>query len=546
MPSKMNQMMMTGSQSQPYWKQEEEKKGWSSGAMVKKVVPPRGSPLVPLPSRRENQKFQLRRWVCCSARSLTRSFLPISHSSESIFTMPRTNTQQSTAAASKASTSKLPASTPQQPRTIAGFHVLPLSIPSASSSSSSLPTQHYLYLRPHEVTSAKDTLPKGRTLFLVNLPVDTTEGHLRSLFDKAGRVEEVRFRRIRGRSSTREQELDALTAEENSEDEEEAQDGMVMDGGSAAQIAAAAAAANKAKYKKTKKPAGPQAPALHSLPPLDPRKDAAFLETGSSAHVVFLEETSVKRALALSAEGKPRKWVDPQVQLLRSAQKEAQGNGAGDEVEDANGSRKKSRPSTAREAKLASVAQNPPAPTGLAYFLQSYDSHHPPLAEVKRHADSVVKRYTFFRSHPQLDPERQASAGGTSGGLGARVGEGGIKIASYGPGGEPLDEDGFTIVLPGGKYGKSLGAPGAAGVDEPTSSVRFARQSQMDTAALALKARKQEQASEGLEDFYRFQNRERRKEKLAEMRRQFEEDREKVEEMKKKGGANGARRFKPY
>ncbi|PWN19225.1 hypothetical protein BCV69DRAFT_284376 [Microstroma glucosiphilum] len=467
--------------------------------------------------------------------------------------MARTKTQQSPASASKASTSKLPAAAPQQPRTIAGFHILPLSIPtssvaSSSSSSSSSPTQHYLYLRPHEVTSSKDTLPKGRTLFLVNLPVDTTEGHLRSLFEKAGRVEEVRFRRRRGGSSTREQELDALTAGEGSEDDdnEEGADGMALDGAAAAsKTAMTAAEEKKAKYKNTKKPTGPQAPALHSLPLLDPRKDAVFLETGSSAHVVFLEETSVKRALALSAEGKPRKWVDPQVQLLRSAQKEAQGNDDEGGEEDGYGARRKSRPSTAREAKLASVVQKPPAPTGLAYFLQSYDSHHPSLAEVKRHADSVVKRYTFFRSHPQLDPERQSS----SGGLGARVGEGGIKIASYGPGGEPLDEDGFTIVLPGGKYGKSLGAPGTAGeggVDQPSSSsVRFARQSQMDMAALALKARKQEQASEGLEDFYRFQNRERRKEKLAEMRRQFEEDREKVEEMKKKGGA-GSRRFKPY
>jgi ribosomal RNA-processing protein 7 len=371
----------------------------------------------------------------------------------------------------------------------------------------------------------------------VNLPVDTTEGHLRSLFEKAGRVEEVRFRRRRGGGGTREQELETLAAEEGSEDEEEeGQDGIVLDEGAAAQPATSAAEAKRAKYRKSKKPTGPQAPALHSLPPLDPRREASFLETGSSAHVVFLEETSVERALALSTEGKPRKWVDPQVQLLRSAQKESQANGDGDE--DANGAPRKSRPSTAREAKLASAATKPPAPTGLAYFLQSYDSHHPPLAEVKRHADSVVKRYTFFRSHPQLDPERQASAGG----LGARVGEGGIKIASYGPGGEPLDEDGFTIVLPGGKYGKSLGA----GAEQSTSSVRFARQSQMDTAALALKARKQEQASEGLEDFYRFQNRERRKEKLAEMRRQFEEDREKVEEMKKKGGAGGGRRFRPY
>jgi len=72
------------------------------------------------------------------------------------------------------------------------------------------------------------------------------------------------------------------------------------------------------------------------------------------------------------------------------------------------------------------------------------------------------------------------------------------------------DEDGFITVTRGGRAG-----PGR----------------QEDAMQ---KAEKQKEKSVGKEDFYRFQMREKKKEKANDLLRGFEEDRRKVEEMKKK------------
>lgn len=74
------------------------------------------------------------------------------------------------------------------------------------------------------------------------------------------------------------------------------------------------------------------------------------------------------------------------------------------------------------------------------------------------------------------------------------------------------DEDGFITVTKGGRNGP-------------------ARQ---DTAqAVALK---QKEKRRGLEDFYRFQHREKKKAKAAELMRKFEDDKEKVKKMKERRG----------
>ncbi|KZF24260.1 hypothetical protein L228DRAFT_266609 [Xylona heveae TC161] len=74
------------------------------------------------------------------------------------------------------------------------------------------------------------------------------------------------------------------------------------------------------------------------------------------------------------------------------------------------------------------------------------------------------------------------------------------------------DEDGFVTVTRGGRAGP-------------------ARQEE----ALE-KLEKQKEKSKGKEDFYRFQLREKRKEKAAEMLRKFDEDKKKIEEMRRKRG----------
>jgi ribosomal RNA-processing protein 7 len=72
------------------------------------------------------------------------------------------------------------------------YTVLPLSIPPTSSFP--VATKHYLYLRPNAPKIPTDNTP--RELFVVNLPIDATETHLRALFATHGggaRVERVEF-----------------------------------------------------------------------------------------------------------------------------------------------------------------------------------------------------------------------------------------------------------------------------------------------------------------------------------------------------------------
>ena len=49
-------------------------------------------------------------------------------------------------------------------------------------------------------------------------------------------------------------------------------------------------------------------------------------------------------------------------------------------------------------------------------------------------------------------------------------------------------------------------------------------------------AEKQKEKQKGLEDFYRFQSREKRKEQAGELVRKFEEDKERVRKMKERRG----------
>lgn len=91
-------------------------------------------------------------------------------------------------------------SSKMMPVRISDYFVLPISLPSLSSFST--PATHYLYLRPDEPKIPVPTTP--RSLFLVNVPFDSTATHIKSLFSKqlelpAGRIEEVQFEHARRR-----------------------------------------------------------------------------------------------------------------------------------------------------------------------------------------------------------------------------------------------------------------------------------------------------------------------------------------------------------
>lgn len=78
------------------------------------------------------------------------------------------------------------------PASVNDYTILPLTIPPTDSFPQA--TKHYLYLRPNAPKVATENTP--RELFVVNLPIDATETHLRSLFATHGagaRVERVEF-----------------------------------------------------------------------------------------------------------------------------------------------------------------------------------------------------------------------------------------------------------------------------------------------------------------------------------------------------------------
>jgi ribosomal RNA-processing protein 7 len=78
------------------------------------------------------------------------------------------------------------------PTSVNEYTILPLSIPATPAFPQ--PTTHYLYLRPNAPKIPTDNT--SREVFVVNLPIDATEPHLRALFAKHGggaRVSHVEF-----------------------------------------------------------------------------------------------------------------------------------------------------------------------------------------------------------------------------------------------------------------------------------------------------------------------------------------------------------------
>ena len=81
------------------------------------------------------------------------------------------------------------------PSTVADFTVVPLTLPSLSSlPSTHQETPHYLYIKPHEPSAY--TATAERSLFVANIPIDSSETNIRALFANelgGARVESVDF-----------------------------------------------------------------------------------------------------------------------------------------------------------------------------------------------------------------------------------------------------------------------------------------------------------------------------------------------------------------
>lgn len=195
--------------------------------------------------------------------------------------------------------------------TVNGFSVIPVTYSSSAT--------HYLYVRKH--IGSKDSWPDGRTLFLVNVPPDATEREIIILFKPFGTVESVSF------------DLDkvGLQNEDLSDSDSSAEEEVTADGDQPPK---------KRRKTKTTKPEPPK------VTPLLKTSLRTFRKSGRSAHVVFLDSSSLDRCIA--ASHKPRQWPT-----------------------------------------------SPEEPLGFAHYLSLYDSLRPPLDNVRAHADSAIELYDY-------------------------------------------------------------------------------------------------------------------------------------------------------
>ncbi|KAI6005464.1 ribosomal RNA-processing protein 7-domain-containing protein [Pisolithus albus] len=140
-------------------------------------------------------------------------------------------------------------------------------------------------------------------------------------------------------------------------------------------------------------------------------------------------------------------------------------------------------------------------PRGLARYRALYDEQRPPLDIVKAHADTAMELYEF-----ELAKSKRKSA--------------------YRKGEALVDEDGFTMVVRGGAYGKTLGG-----------GVSVASKQFQSTGKTGNKKKKEPREKMS---FYAFQKAEKQRQAIMDLKKNFEEDKARVEKLKR------SRRFKPY
>ncbi|KAI7849325.1 ribosomal RNA-processing protein 7-domain-containing protein [Circinella umbellata] len=88
---------------------------------------------------------------------------------------------------SKTSTTKVAAATQNSDPDLQefnGFKALPVLVAKNC--------RHYIYIKKHETRSTTDNA-NDRSLFVLNLPVDTTDSHLQELFNQYGQIESVQY-----------------------------------------------------------------------------------------------------------------------------------------------------------------------------------------------------------------------------------------------------------------------------------------------------------------------------------------------------------------
>ncbi|KAI9043522.1 putative ribosomal small subunit assembly protein [Aspergillus affinis] len=299
---------------------------------------------------------------------------------------------------------------------IAGYTVLPVQLPESPSAD---PATHYLYLRPHEPRIPDQDTP--RSLFVVNLPIDTTELHLRHLFGtqlSAGRVERVEFESVPTKKT-----------------------------GGSMQVAAQG---NVSKNKKRKRVTADELQNQLDDIELPSTWDRQLQKSGAHAVVVFADKPSMEASVKAAKKASKNRKKESALVVW------------GDGIED----------------RLPAL--------GLPRYLHHQEARFPSRAELLRTVNDFMTLFEHVAEIRKRDEARRAQ--------------------------EP-DDDGFITVTSGPKL---------------TSTAH-------EEEAKAL-VEKQKQKNQGLEDFYRFQSREKRKERQQHLLRKFDQDKKKLDDLKRRKG----------
>lgn len=213
---------------------------------------------------------------------------------------------------------------------VGDFSVLPIAYSSQAT--------HYLYIRAHlskPKPGAADPLPVGRTLFVVNLPPDSTERELTVLFSKLGSVEKVAFA-----GHDRVQEMLEEELQSSDEDDENVQEDIEM----SEEEDEAVTKGRKKQIQKQK-----VVPKVIPLPTMAMRN---IRRTGGIGHIAFTSTKAIEAVLALPKTSLPLVW--PKFKASSSAE-----------------------------------------PSGLAHYISKHKHLRPSLNAIKEHADSSMEVYEY-------------------------------------------------------------------------------------------------------------------------------------------------------
>ncbi|KAJ2664021.1 hypothetical protein IWW48_001033 [Coemansia sp. RSA 1200] len=319
---------------------------------------------------------------------------------------------------------------------IAGYKILPVRFASSTEDEDGEDgSLHYLYFKQHKGGKDGDLLmPTSRTIYMYNLPADTTERDIRRLLQGVARVARVIFHGVVGHDAVK---SNAETSRMTSE---------------LASAMSDAAGMQAKKNKKNKKQ--PKGGDKDDEPKPVPR--TRLLRAGSSAHIVLLEDDEMDKVLTMKVDA-VREWPSRDPDDIKS----------------------------------------PMEYRGLSRYIYEHRAMKPPTDLLKSEVDAYMAKF----EEAQYERERMLSQQQNV-----------------------PDADGFVTVIRRGRNTKNK--DGSASVT--AASVEEAREA----------GQKKKLTTFG--NMYRFQLRESKNEQLLELRKKFEEDKEKLARMRQ------SRLFRPY